>query len=449
MMKNRKIKFTRLGLHNFKSINDGEIYFPYYLSLQNKSYQCYEDSAVIGIYGQNGSGKTTLIEALKIVGDILKGHKLNKGIIDCFKNKEKPIILETSFIDLDNNIKIDYCVTIIKDSGTCQIDKETLSIKDGKKTSYFDFAYENENVTCQEFNKVLTVKHIEEYLNIVMSNKEYPFYSKLFIDRALTYLSLTKLKDSLSLIYIELIKEFATTKLIIYSISYFNEFDEVGIRFFLKQINKENDTIEYGNIFVPFNLTYLPIATYCVFKSTIEKINHVLPFIIPHYRIRIRIDATKRNDEMVNFVLTAIRNEKEIPLVYESNGIKKLISILSGLIEAFNNDGTLLAIDELDSGVFEYLLGEVLYAFNSFAKGQLIFTSHNMRPLEKLSSQNIFFTTTDKKRAFIRLPDFEPTCNLRDLYYRYIGLSENEENFLFDLVNTEDLIDAFFMEEEW
>ncbi len=36
-------------------------------------------------------------------------------------------------------------------------------------------------------------------------------------------------------------------------------------------------------------------------------------------------------------------------------------------------------IDELDAGVFEYMLGELLDIFAKSAKGQLIFTSHNLR----------------------------------------------------------------------
>ena len=39
-------------------------------------------------------------------------------------------------------------------------------------------------------------------------------------------------------------------------------------------------------------------------------------------------------------------------------------------------------IDELDSGIYEYLLGECLEVMQDKAKGQLIFTSHNLRPLE-------------------------------------------------------------------
>ena len=66
----------------------------------------------------------------------------------------------------------------------------------------------------------------------------------------------------------------------------------------------------------------------------------------------------------------------------ESEVIIKIISILNALIQAFSDSSICLAIDELDAGIFEYILGELLQIFDESAKGQLIFTSHNHRALE-------------------------------------------------------------------
>jgi len=43
-----------------------------------------------------------------------------------------------------------------------------------------------------------------------------------------------------------------------------------------------------------------------------------------------------------------------------------------------------IIIDELDSGIYEYLLGELLSVFEKNAKGQMVFTSHNLSALEML-----------------------------------------------------------------
>lgn len=40
----------------------------------------------------------------------------------------------------------------------------------------------------------------------------------------------------------------------------------------------------------------------------------------------------------------------------ESEGIIKIVSILNVLIQAFGNSSICLVIDELDAGIFEYML---------------------------------------------------------------------------------------------
>ena len=62
-------------------------------------------------------------------------------------------------------------------------------------------------------------------------------------------------------------------------------------------------------------------------------------------------------------------NQKALPIRMESEGIIKIISILNALIQAFGNPSICLAIDELDAGIFEYMLGELLDIFDKSAKG--------------------------------------------------------------------------------
>ena len=86
-----------------------------------------------------------------------------------------------------------------------------------------------------------------------------------------------------------------------------------------------------------------------------------------------------------------------------------------------------VAIDELDSGIFEYLLGELMRIISEHGKGQLIFTSHNLRPLETLDKRFVAFTTVNPNNRYIRFTNIKTTNNLRDFYYRDIILGEQEE----------------------
>lgn len=72
------------------------------------------------------------------------------------------------------------------------------------------------------------------------------------------------------------------------------------------------------------------------------------------------------------------------------------------LIVVFNRESITVAIEKLDAGVFEYLLGELLRIISEKGKGQLIFTSHNLRPLETLDKNFIAFTTNPSNR-YIKL----------------------------------------------
>ena len=125
--------------------------------------------------------------------------------------------------------------------------------------------------------------------------------------------------------------------------------------------------------------------------------------------------------------LLSKRGEISIPLKYESEGIVKIVSFLNVLICVYNNPSMCLVIDELDSGVFEYLLGELLAVFSDGGKGQLIFTSHNLRALEMLGKKSILFSTTNPSNRYIRLQNVQTNNNLRDLYLRSLTLGGQKE----------------------
>ena len=173
--------------------------------------------------------------------------------------------------------------------------------------------------------------------------------------------------------------------------------------------------------------------------------NVVLEKIIPGLTISIKNlgnQILKDGNIGIKIQLVSHKNSKEIPLQYESEGIKKIISILHLLIIIYNQSSITVAIDELDSGVFEYLLGELLRIISEKGKGQLIFTSHNLRPLETLDRGFIAFTTTNPSNRYIRLANVKSNHNLRDFYYRDIVLGEQSEE-VYEPTNNYEIAFAF------
>lgn len=201
-----------------------------------------------------------------------------------------------------------------------------------------------------------------------------------------------------------------------------------------------------GNILLSLGgVTAIPREAVNTVKSVIDNMNVVLSQIVPGLTIGMKTLGDMLSEDgtrMVNIQLVSKKNEKMIPLQCESEGIKKIISVLQLLIVVYNKPSITVAIDELDAGVFEYLLGELLRIIAERGKGQLIFTSHNLRPLETLGREFIAFTTTDPNHRYIRFNRASASANLRDLYYRDIILGDKSEE-IYNYTNNSEIAFAF------
>ena len=154
------------------------------------------------------------------------------------------------------------------------------------------------------------------------------------------------------------------------------------------------------------------------------------------------MNYTKNGKEMIRIQLLSIKKDIKIPLKYESEGIKKIISILSTLISMFNNPSICLIVDELDAGIFEYLLGELLKIIEQEGKGQFIFTSHNLRALEMLEKESLVFSTANPQNRFIRITNIKSNNNLRNVYLRGVDLGGLNE-CIYEETNSFEIAHAF------
>ena len=166
-------------------------------------------------------------------------------------------------------------------------------------------------------------------------------------------------------------------------------------------------------------------------ETIVEQINIVLYTIIPGLQVTIKNCGKQSLDDGEEGwkleLMSKREGMKEIPIRMESEGIIKIISILNALIQAFGNPSICLVIDELDSGIFEYMLGELLDIFKKSAKGQLIFTSHNLRALEMIDKESIMFSTTNPNNRYIHMKNVRESNNLRNMYIRSITLGGQSE----------------------
>ena len=199
-----------------------------------------------------------------------------------------------------------------------------------------------------------------------------------------------------------------------------------------------------GTIILPLNFpTFIPFSQKVLVEKIIKSMNIVLQQLIPGLTIGIKDLGTQTadNGEIESKIQLMSRNGK-IPLKNEAEGIKKIISVLQLLIVVYNQPSITVAIDELDAGIFEYLLGEILRIISEKGKGQLIFTSHNLHPLETINKNFIAFTTTNPNHRYIRLKNVKNGNNLRDFYYHDIMLGEQNEP-LYETTNNAEIAFAF------
>ena len=169
----------------------------------------------------------------------------------------------------------------------------------------------------------------------------------------------------------------------------------------------------------------LPTQRVDELERAIGNISEVLTEIVPGLGAKVRRLGTIAGSDgktLQRFELVSVRDGTSVPLRNESEGIQKILSILSLLVDVHVSPSTLVAIDELDSGVFEYLLGEILEAISEHGCGQLVFTAHNLRPLEVLPSTRIWFTTVDARNRYVRAPGIHQSNNLRRMYLKDIRL---------------------------
>ena len=75
-------------------------------------------------------------------------------------------------------------------------------------------------------------------------------------------------------------------------------------------------------------------------------------------------------------------------------------------------------------------------------KGQLIFTSHNLYPLETLESDSIVFTTTNPSARYTRIKSVRATNNLRSMYLREVILGSDDDATLYEETNVSEIAHA-------
>ena len=419
------VRITKVILQNFKNVEYGEIDFhcgKYFVPYGTKA-------DILGLYGQNGSGKTALIDALYILKELLRGSKVQNLFAECV-NKNAEFAKLTFLFELqyeDGRVRkamYEFCIKAVANSADADaglgaspdfiaapiIDTTSNELPFGPKSRHKFILGQDKNSqkTLQlEVNKRLAQERSQSFI---------------FMRETLEYL--------------KSIGNYSEYLQVLLELNFF------GLNYFFVVNTRSSGLIRLNLALLlhtpmgsfPIQTddrpTDMPQGTYEIVSRYIPRINTVIEQLIPGLSIKLNpLARTVMKDgspgQLVELI--AVRNGIELPLRDESDGIRRLISMLSLLTAAYNDPSFTLAIDEFDAGIFEYIWGEMLEIFAKHGVGQLIFTAHNLRPLEVISKKFLYFTSTDPKDRYVQLKSIARTNNMRNVYFRQIEHGNEEK----------------------
>jgi hypothetical protein fuD12_04086 len=159
-----------------------------------------------------------------------------------------------------------------------------------------------------------------------------------------------------------------------------------------------------------------------ILEDTVKEINLVFSTIIPNSNLSTERKVTSLEGEELKIGVNIYveREGRKLLLDQESTGVIKIVSLLSIILYYIKDKNAIVAIDEFDIHIFEYLLALFLEKISLYARGQLIFTAHNLLPMEKLDKECIIISTKDEEKGvkYVYLKGASVTTNLRQKYLR-------------------------------
>lgn len=447
------VRLISIDMTNFKNVDHGVIRFCNYRAAEQRGI--IEKTDIMAIYGQNGSGKTALIETFLVLKNIMTGNRIPKDKYHLFHiGKDAYVKVEFLIHEEDKVYKVGYDYSIRLENETyAYIQEESIEVREfieenrWTKVKKIEMSQDKEEaLSLPKSSGSKTSVSKDSLIDLVVAKRfaKKSATSVLFNDEIYSILKASNY-DYIPLSIISNLKQYANINLFIITVE---QLGLVNLSNLIPLYFQIEDKVEVSSGDIPINLfdvSVIPEHYYDLIVNIKEQINVVLKAIIRGLEIDIETYGQEKlqNGTMgyrVEFV--ALRYNMKFPLKHESEGIKRIISILSALIAVYSKENVCLVVDEFDSGVFEYLLGQLLEILDLSSKGQFIFTSHNLRALEILPKDKIVFSTSNPTKRYMPIKGVGANNNLRDFYLRSVLLGGQDE-IIYEDTNMIDLKRAF------
>lgn len=458
---------------------------------------------VTGIYGQNGSGKTTVVDAFECVRALMSGESLGPRGADLIGPESSRATVEVElevtrgsstslgFSDAvgasvagGQTFYVGYLFSFDAPDGQARLVEETVAVRSRgvPKRVLYGCAYDQQGrgrgmlpASRWRALRALAGQDAELELMVAQRSSDRRAASKVFCDAMMAFAlaarerygarqAAGKLSRSAGEAYagtlvplmdcVTLVGAFAKSKMVVcntqrsaalaFNVFTFSAPDSMQGPWVLGS-HSSSPILRDVTLSVD-KTTVVSAEVFQAVQTTVATINRVLCQLVPGLSIEVR----QLHDETMDsgaagkrIEVLSHRGEVVVPFRTESEGIKKIVSMLGWLIDVYNDDSSCLVVDEIDSGVFEFLLGELLEVVSQRGRGQLIFTAHNLRALECLPSGCLVFTTVNPQNRYIRFRGSGTSNNLRNQYLRAINLGGQKEP-VYQPTSSADIDAAFF-----
>ena len=430
------MKLKSIELKNFKNISDSKIEF--------------KSNNLSGIYGPNGTGKTSIVESLQILQryfriekEFLEEEELIRQIKKVMKIGENVLSIQIELegeeyryqfsVSFERDI-FDNISVLQEELKEKEIDnnrkkyRSLISFDNSLKSELPQLIFKEKNSECNKIiNEILANQNIKKqtlytentrmnsYLNLILNQVQ-----KSEIEKNGVPEHFTKIFKKINLLRKYIYEIFLIT---LQDQAMFNIGSLIKMNIHVDKVYGEMNAHGELPIFLFSQTNYYPEEIADIIIKTIEQVNGIFETIVSDSKLYCKEEGEKIRENGVkekalNLYIKKI-DDKEIYIENESAGIKKIISILSALVYYIKEENALVVIDELDVHIFEYLLAIILKNISEIAKGQLIFTAHNLSPLERLEKENIVITSIEKEKVnYSYLKNVSKTTNLRQKYIR-------------------------------
>lgn len=373
------------------------------------------------IYGPNGSGKTALVHAFQVLIDIIKenGYLYDtdnaKYLYELMNKVCKTIEISADFFHANKDEKpviYSYEINLAYKNASFEITYE----KYAKKVS----EYAKEKIIIESKNGTFVKCDLESSLESKFTNllKKRSF-AEIFLE---LYFKDVNDNGEISDDFVKGFKTIEPLYEFIFSTRVILDAKDNHLPAVTQSTDKllealkfrqENQELIKAAQETGFNTKFLSEDELTDYREEAKKKTAFIKLFKPNIKgIKVESNLVKTSEEEADLYTVndfIDYGDYSIDVELESVGIKKLMNLYDSIKHL--STGGILVIDELDSHINDVYLVKLIEYVSKYSEGQLIFTTHNVSPMETLKSKKNsidFMSMSGKLTSWTQVGNYSP-----------------------------------------